>query len=397
MYAFRKPFSVATYSGMEAFGIDYKTLLIIFQVFGYMLSKIIGIKVVSEAHKNRRAFLILVLILFGEASLFLFSITPIPFNIIFLFLNGLPLGMVWGLVFAYLEGRRLTEVLAAGLSVSFIVSSGFVKSIGKYVMTDWGVSELNMPFVTGALFLVPLVFFVWLLDHLPPPDEKDEKLRVKRIPLDKKSRLSMLKQFAFPLTILTIVYVVLAIYRELRDNFMADIWLAFGYGDIPSLFTLTEIPIAILVLIILGSVMLIKSNFTALISIHWIILMGAILLGGSSVLLQFQIISPTAWMIYIGMGLYMGYVPFNCILFDRSIAAFKLNGNSGFLIYIADSFGYMGSVLVLLYKNFGQANISWYNFIIFASYSFSGIIFLFTIISMVYFYRIKLNKIPRRN
>jgi hypothetical protein len=48
MYVFRKPFSVATFEGMELFHVDYKIILIIAQVLGYALSKFIGIKVVSE-------------------------------------------------------------------------------------------------------------------------------------------------------------------------------------------------------------------------------------------------------------------------------------------------------------------------------------------------------------
>ena len=58
-----------------------------------------------------------------------------------MFINGLPLGMVFGLVMAYLEGRRQTEMLAAVLCASFIVSSGFVKSVGKWL----GVASLLAP------------------------------------------------------------------------------------------------------------------------------------------------------------------------------------------------------------------------------------------------------------
>jgi hypothetical protein len=39
MYAFRKPFTVATFEGISYWGMDYKTILIIAQVLGYMLSK----------------------------------------------------------------------------------------------------------------------------------------------------------------------------------------------------------------------------------------------------------------------------------------------------------------------------------------------------------------------
>jgi hypothetical protein len=60
-----------------------------------------------------------------------------------------------------------------------------------------------------------------------------------------------------------------------------------------------------------------------------------------------------------GLGLYIGYIPFNCIFFERLIAAFKINGNVGFLIYFADAFGYLGSVLVMLVKEFFPLPVNW--------------------------------------
>jgi hypothetical protein len=57
--------------------------------------------------------------------------------------------------------------------------------------------------------------------------------------------------------------------------------------------------------------------------------------------------------------LYLGYIPFNCIFFERLIAAFRINGNVGFLIYVADSFGYLGSVLVMLSKELFDVDLKW--------------------------------------
>ena len=37
-------------------------------------------------------------------------------------------------------------------------------------------------------------------------------------------------------------------------------------------------------------------------------------------------------------------------------------GNVGFVMYIADAMGYLGSVSVLLYKQFGATQISWLHF-----------------------------------
>src|ERR1019366_1842640 len=46
MYAFRKPFTVASYADAAPFLVNYKIALVIVQVFGYALSKIVGVKVI---------------------------------------------------------------------------------------------------------------------------------------------------------------------------------------------------------------------------------------------------------------------------------------------------------------------------------------------------------------
>ncbi len=385
MYAFRKPFTVATFDDTRFFGIDYKILLVIAQVLGYTLSKFIGIKVISEFSKAKRAWGILIFIALAGLSLVFFALVPPPYNIIFLFLNGLPLGLIWGLVFSYLEGRKVTEILGAGLSTSFIFSSGFVKTAGSYVMHSWGVSPLWMPAVTGSLFMLPLLGFVWALDQVPPPTPEDEKLRTRREPMDRAARRLFLKNFAPGIVVLVVVYILLTAFREFRDNFAAEIWQTLGYGDQPMIFTLTEIPVSILVLIIMSLVIVFKDNHKALAVNQIIILIGMVLLGISTYTFQRGLITAPVWMTLVGFGLYLGYVPYNSILFDRLLAAFRFVGTAGFLIYLADSCGYLGSIVVLLYKNFGQANLSWLNFFIITSYVLSIVGSGFIMLSIFYF------------
>jgi hypothetical protein len=94
-----------------------------------MLSKIIGIKVIAELKSKKRIVLIISLIVIAEIALVAFGFVPFPYNFVFLFLNGLPLGMVWGVIFSYLEGRKLTEFLALGLSLNLVMTSGVLKTI----------------------------------------------------------------------------------------------------------------------------------------------------------------------------------------------------------------------------------------------------------------------------
>jgi hypothetical protein len=391
MYAFRKPFSIATFEGISYWGVDYKVLLIIAQVMGYFLSKFIGIKIVSELKDTDRLKYLFSFIAFALLSLLGFALVPKPYNIFFMFLNGLPLGMIWGIVFSYIEGRKATEILGLILCTSFVVSSGFVKSIGKFTMNYLGVSEFWMPFLTGVWFIIPLVFFGFLLDRLPKPSEEDMTYKTKRVPLNQKERLKLIKTFLAPLFCLTVLYVSLTILRDFRDNFTSEIWDALGFKDAISLYTYAEIPIAFIVLFILSFMVTIKNNTKAFLFYHYILLSGVLLIGLSTIAFRNHLISPIPWMVITGIGMYLCYIPFNGLLFDRMIATFKIKGNVGFLIYFVDSFGYLGSILILLFKNFGYKKISWLHFYIQLNYAIA-IIGFFTILIAAILFQKKINK-----
>ena len=386
VYAFRKTFAAASFEGIFYAGISYKVWLVIFQVVGYGMSKFIGIKVISELKAHSRSVGILILVSIAGASWLLFAITPAPYNIIFLFTNGLPLGMIWGMVFGYLEGRRMTEVLGASLSVSFIFSSGLCRSTGAYLIRDWGVSEMWMPFVSCCIYSIPLLAFLYLLDKVPPPSARDEQLRTRRQPMDLAERKKFIATFLPGIILFVLCYMLLTIFRDFRDNFSAEVWKTLGYGNSPEIFTATEVPVAIAVLIIMGSIMIIRNNQLALMINHVIIMVGMILIGVSTFLFEQQFITPPVWMILIGLGLYMGYVPFNSIFFDRLIAAFQYVGTVGFIMYVADSFGYLGSVSILFFKEFGYASVSWLHVFISSGYIISVAGTLLIGGSMLYFY-----------
>ena len=228
MYAFRKPFTVASYADAAPFLVNYKIALVIAQVFGYALSKIAGIKVISETPPHWRALGILGLIGVAELSLIAFAAIPAPWNIACLFVDGLALGMIWGLVFGFLEGRRQSEVLGAMLCASFIVSSGVVKSVGESVMLHGWANEYWMPAVTGLLFIPLLLVCVFGLAALPPPTAEDQRQRTTRVTMDGPARRAMFSAFAPGLICLIIVYVGLTALRDFRDNFAVEIWRGLG-------------------------------------------------------------------------------------------------------------------------------------------------------------------------
>ena len=386
MYAFRKPYTAGTYEGLTVGAFDYKIVLVVSQVLGYMVSKFIGIKVISEMTNKSRPLSILLLIGFAELSLLLFAFIPTPYNIVCLFFNGLPLGLIWGIVFSFLEGRRQTEAMGAALAVSFIIASGVSKSIGKTLISDYAVPEFWMPFTTGALFIIPLLIAVWMLTQIPPPSVFDEKMRSKRRPMNAKERAKFFRQYALGIVALVVFYLMLTAFRDFRDNFIVEIWSDLGYHN-AAILTTAEIPIAILVLSIVAATVFIKDNAAAFWIQHLAIVVGCCVVMVSTYLFEYRFISPVMWMISVGFGLYLAYILFQSLIFERLIAAFKEVGNVGFLMYVADAFGYLGSVGIMFLKNFGAKTMAWSAFFIQASYvvSLSGIFLIF--ISFVYFYQ----------
>ena len=392
--AFRKAFNVAPYEGYTLLGLDYKVVIIITQVAGYMASKFYGIKFISELKRLGRGRLILLLIGVSWLAWLLFALIPPPYNFWALALNGFPLGMLWGVVFSYVEGRRATDFIGAALAVSFIFGPGLAKSVAQTVMTDWGVSEYWMPFVTAGIFFLPLLLFVWGLEKVPPPSEYDVAHRTERVPMSAQDRKTFLVTFLPGIILLVLVYILATTLREVRDGFMADMWRASGEAFEPGVFAKTETLISLGILAMIASMVIIRNNQKAFLLAQWIVLAGFLFSGAITWLYMQGSVSTFTWMTLVGLGLYMSYIPYNSLLFDRMLAAFRYAANVGFLIYVADSFGYLASVSVLLTKTIFKLQLNWLDFYINLVLFSSLIGGIFTLFSILYFHRKYKSSVP---
>ena len=373
MYGFRKPFTVGVYSNLFFLGISYKVCLVIAQVLGYMISKFYGIRFISGMQPQKRAAYILICIGIAWATLFLFAIIPPPFNIICLFINGLPLGMVWGLVFGFLEGRRTTELMGAVLATSFIFASGMAKTVGKWIQLDGYISDWWMPFAAGAIFVLPLLITVYLLSQTPPPTAEDIAQRAIRSPMTPAERKQFIQQFGWSMVPVVIAYGVFTIVRDFSEDFANELWTETGYQNNAGIFAQTGTIISLIALAIVGGFFLIKNNYKAFRMSHFLIMGGVAMSIVITVLFNLHLVSPFTWMVTATAGLYLGYLPFNCLFFERMLSVYKIKGNIGFLMYIADAFGYLGTVIVLLVKEFITIKYSWVSFFSFLFYT-AGIV-----------------------
>jgi len=360
MYAFRKPFNSGLYEGLDVAGIGYKTILILSQVAGYTLSKFTGIKIISELKSTSRIRLIISLILLAEAALLMFGLVPYPYNFVFLFINGLPLGMVYGVVFSFLEGRRFTEMISMGLNISIIIASGVLKTTYLELHALFpAISEFWMPFSMGLLFLPFFFLFVWMLDMLPVPTEEDRRLRTERFPMTAQDKKNVLAEFWLPVFCLLICYIMLIVVRDFRDNFAIEIWNEIDAGWKSSVLSQTEMITGFVVLVVIGSLAFIKNNLIGFRMTNLVIFSGILMAGVSTFLFENHLISGFFWMLTIGTGMFLAFTVIQSALFDRLIALFRLKANAGFFVYICESFGYLSSVGLLLYKEFFVKQLSW--------------------------------------
>jgi hypothetical protein len=363
MYAFRKPFTGGEYKDEVLGRFTEMTLLVVSQVLGYTASKFIGIKVIAEMTPGRRIGWLLGLIAFAEVSLFLFALTPAPFHCLFFFLNGLPLGMVFGLVLGFLEGRRHTEALTAGLCASFIIADGVTKTVGMSLL-GWGVPQAWMPFVAGLLFVPPTCFFAWMLSRIPAPSRADMAARSERKPMNGSERREFFLRYAAGLTLLVLVYLLLTVLRSVRSDFGRVIWQGLGIDGAPRVFSITETVVGVAAPLLAGLAVCISDNRRAFFTSMGLALLGFFLIGAALAGHAAGFIDPIAFMILQGLGLYVPYVVFHTTLFERLIAMTRDRGNIGYLMYLADATGYLGYAAVMLVHNFFETSDNFLTFFV---------------------------------
>jgi MFS family permease len=364
-----------------------KAALVIAQIVGYTLSKYVGAVVLAGLPTSRRPALLGALVLTAWSALLLFGLAPGAWKLLPIFINGLSLGMVWGLLVGYLEGRRTSEVLLAGLSCSFIVASGTVKDVGRWLMKAWSVSEAWMPFVTGALFLVPFFLSVALLRRVPEPTVEDRASRSPRESMTPDMRRAFVRRFWPALCLLLVAYFFLTAFRDYRDNYGVELFGELGYGSAPAIFSKTELPVAFGVMGALALLSLVRDNAHALYAVFGVMASGVALLAGATALLDTGFIDGATWMVLLGLGSYLAYVPFGSVLFDRVIAHTRSPGNAVFGIYIADALGYTGSIFVQLYKDLVSSKSTHLEFFRGFSYAMAAVGALFFVLSAFYFAR----------
>ena len=349
MYCLRKPFTAATYPNELLFGIDIKTALVIAQLCGYMLSKFIGVRVITELPVAKRAGVLVCLVVIAELALVVLSFLPLPLKPAAMFLNGLPLGMIFGMLLSFLEGRRLTEAMAAALCGSFIVADGAAKTVGTLVL-DSGAGLYAMPMITGGLFLLPFAVFVWMLAKVPPPSTDDIHERAARPPLGSIGRMQLLRFLGLAYICVVFSYAMLTILRGFRADFMPELLKGLNVTGNALVFTKSEALIAAVVTLIAGLTSIIRTNRIAFGTALVLGILGFACVPLSILLHRVGLVNGFVTLTMVGSGIYLPYVLIHTTIFERWIAIVRRPGSAAFLLTLADAIAYLAYVVALLIK-----------------------------------------------
>lgn len=358
VYALRKPYTAAAFEGLTFLGSDYKVAVTTIQILGYVISKFFGIKLISELKRENRFRFFVASAVMAEAALVGFGLLPMPYNVIAMFVNGLSLGCMWGVIFSFIEGRKVTDILASLLGVSMVFSSGFAKSFGLFAMNDLHIDQFWMPAVIGGCALPVLVFMGYMLKRLPRPTAEDIALRNERVTLDGKGRKALFIKYAPILTLLFVGNFMLLVLRDIKEDFLVNILDMSGQSS--WMFARVDTIVTLVILGIFALFIFFRSNIKAIMGLMALVLAGCLTLTYVSFNYNTLDLQPVTWLFIISLSLYIAYLTFQTIFFDRFIACFRIKGNVGFFIAMIDFIGYIGTVTLLFTKESLNIETDWF-------------------------------------
>lgn len=358
VYALRKPYTAASFEGLTFMGSDYKVAVTTIQILGYVIAKFFGIKIISELKKENRFRFFVGSAILAELALVGFGLLEAPYNVAAMFVNGLSLGCMWGVIFSFIEGRKVTDILASLLGVSMVFSSGVAKSFGLFAMNEMQIDQFWMPAVIGGFALPLLVFMGYMLKRLPQPTAEDIALRNERVVLDGKGRVALFRKYAPILTLLFIGNFMLLVLRDIKEDFLVNILDMSNQSS--WLFARIDTIVTLIILGIFALFAFFRSNIRALLWLMTLVIAGCLTMTYVSFHYETLDLKPVTWLFIQSLSLYIAYLTFQTIFFDRFIACFRIKGNVGFFIALIDFIGYLGTVTLLSTKEFLNIELEWF-------------------------------------
>ena len=272
-----------------------------------------------------------------------------------------------------------------GLSLNMIITSGVLKSVYLFIQERFGFSDFEMPVVIGSIFLPLFLVFVGMLAQLPAPSKEEKEAKMPRKAMTKLEKRYVWLNYFPGVFLVIIIYAFLTTLRDFRDNFAVEIWSDLGALTDIGVFATAESLIGLAVMCIIGFLILIRDNQKAFTTIMVTIFCSLAAIWIFSSMFSVGWLSPFQWMVCEGVAFYLPYLLVQIAFFERMIPVLQIRANAGYFVYLCDSSGYLGSVLLLFYKEFFVQNLNYADLLVTFSYTTALVGMLLAILMIAFF------------
>jgi hypothetical protein len=359
-----------------------KDLLSISQIVGYFVGKIIGLKIFELLGDSYRLPGAIITYVLATVPYILFSFSSPVGQIISIFLSGIFLSLTWGFIIFYIEGEYGSEIIIMFIYMGLIASSGISKTVGAYFIGL--VTENIMPLVCASIGLVLAIIFTVVLSYVQSRYKRDSEKRLVNASGEHKE---LIKKYWFGLTLISLTSGVIYAYKNYRDYYAYEIWTElYGNDFIPEIYSISETGVSVVVTLAYMLLFFVKSARVCVYIIFLMMLTGGVTIGVSSVIIVFVRYNPLLWIILIGIGVMIAFIPPGALLYDKLMTAMEKKITSVFLIYISDICGPVLTAVLITIKSYGCPDMTFVKYFEVMSYITSVIVVLAMAITVVSYY-----------
>lgn len=352
------PFA-ATYPGERLFGLPLKAVLALAQTLGYLTGKPLALMVVPKL-KRGRLLAAMLFVLWGEGGTL--ALAPRFGGVATtcaLFVGGLFGASAWGLIVRFCEGRARTDAIIACVSLCMMSMSGVAKGIGSMLMVVGGLGSGAMMSSCALCGTLVGTACALALAAQEAPSVADVALRGERRELSSlhEQGARLLRRHGAGIALTTLAYVIVGTLRAFRDFYQVELFEAVGLGGRPGLLAASELIVAACILLFTGALSLLSDSWLALNVIVCAAASGGLLVALSTAAFHAGLYARGfAWIVLVGAGLFLSYIPIGTVLYERLLAAAHEQLTSSLLSILSDASVLVGTSLLLLCDSYAAAH-----------------------------------------
>lgn len=212
--------------------------------------------------------------------------------------------------------------------------------------------------------------------------------------LDHNGRKALFFKYAPILTLLFVGNFMLLVLRDIKEDFLVNIIDMSNQSS--WLFARIDTVVTLIILGIFAAFIFFRSNIKALMTLMGLVIAGCLVMTYVSLSYESLDLQSVTWLFIQSLCLYIAYLTFQTIFFDRFIACFRVKGNVGFFIAIIDFIGYLGTVTLLSTKELLNIDMEWFAFFNHLSATVGGVCaVLFTVATVLIWRKYQSTRVRR--